>query len=63
MHPDTMYELAKLRIAEDIRTAEHERLVRQAGTSKSPTIDAARFRQRVSRLFGQSWPNARPAGA
>lgn len=63
MHPDTMYELAKLRIAEDIRTAEHERLVRQAGANKRPSIDAARFRQRVTKLFGQGWPSTRPAGA
>jgi len=63
MHPDTMYELAKLRIAEDLRTAEHERLVRRAGTPRPPIIDAARFRQRVNKLFGQGWPTTRPAGA
>jgi hypothetical protein len=64
MHPATMYELAKLRIAEDLRQADQERLVRQAGTSRPPTIDAARFRQRVGKLFGGSgWAASRPAGA
>ena len=63
MHPDTLYELAKLRNAEDIAAAERVRLVRQAGTSRPPTIDAAGFRQKVTKLFGQGWPNTRPAGA
>ena len=62
MHPDTLYELAKLRNAEDIAQADRQRLVRQAGTAR-PTIDAARFRQKVNKLFGQGWPSTRPAGA
>jgi hypothetical protein len=63
MHPATMYELAKLRIAEDHRQADLERLVREAGASKPPTIDAAGFRQRLGKLFGSTWPTVRPAGA
>jgi len=63
MHPETMYELAKLRIAEDLRQAERERLVRRAGNPKPATIDAARLRAKVGRLFGTSWPSTRPAGA
>ena len=63
MHPETMYELAKLRIAEDLRQAERERLVRGAGKPKQTTIDSARFRQKIGRLFGAGWPSARPAGA
>jgi hypothetical protein len=63
MHPETMYELAKLRIAEDLRQADRERLIRQAGLSRPPTIDAARFRNRVTRLFGAGSPSPRPAGA
>lgn len=62
MHPETMYVLAKLQIAENLRQAERERLVRQAGAStRPPTIDAARFRQRVTRLFGPGWRTPRPA--
>jgi hypothetical protein len=63
MHPATLYELAKLRIAEDHRQADYERLVRQAGTSRPPTIDSARFRQRLGKLFGWTGPITRPAGA
>lgn len=64
MHAETMYMLAKLRQAELLQQAEHERLVRRAGRPKGPsTIDAARFRQRVTRLFGPSWRSSRPAEA
>jgi hypothetical protein len=64
IHPETLYVLAKLRIAEDTRNAERARLVRSAGGPPRPaTIDASRFRQRVARLFGPGWPNTRPAGA
>ena len=66
-HPDTMYELAKLRMAEDLRLAERERLVRRAGADRSSgAIDAVRFRDRLTRLFGAVWPNhdgATPATA
>jgi hypothetical protein len=56
-HPETMYELAKLRMAEDLRMAEHERLVRRAGESHpSGAIDAVKFRDRLTRLFGAVWP-------
>jgi hypothetical protein len=56
-HPLVMYELAKLRIAEDHRFAERERLVRQAGSTRpSGAIDAVRFRERLTRLFGAIWP-------
>ncbi len=58
-HPETMYELAKLRIAEEHRRAERERLVRQAGAERgSGAIDAVRFRDRLTRLFGTIWPAA-----
>jgi hypothetical protein len=57
-HPETMYELAKLRIAEDLRDAERQRLVRQAGSARGPeAIDAVRFRDRLTRLFGAVWPS------
>jgi hypothetical protein len=57
-HPETMFELAKLRIAEDLRYAERQRLVRQAGSARGPeSIDAVRFRDRLTRLFGAIWPS------
>jgi len=66
-HPETMYELTKMRMAEDLRLAEHERLVRRAGEGKaSGAIDAVRFRDRLTRLFGAVWPGhdgATPATA
>ena len=59
-HPDTMYELAKLRMAEDLRIAERERLVRRAGADHpSGAIDAVRFRDRLTRLFGAVFPTSR----
>lgn len=62
-HPETMYELAKLRMAEDLRDAERRRLIREAGSTRaSHAIDAVRFRDRLTRLFGPIWP-ARPAGS
>lgn len=55
MHPDTTYELAKLKIAEDLRMAERERMVRRAADDRdSGAIDAVGFRDRVARLFGGS---------
>jgi len=52
-HPETMYELAKLRIAEDLRQAEHERLVRAVKAPKATrVIDPIPFRTRLARLFG-----------
>ena len=66
-HPETMYELAKLRMAEDHRLADRERLIRHAGEAKaSGAIDAVRFRDRLTRLFGAVWPGhdgAAPATA
>ena len=66
-HPETMYELAKLKMADDQRQADHERLIRHAGEAKaSGAIDAVRFRDRLTRLFGAVWPNhdgAAPATA
>jgi hypothetical protein len=67
MHPDIAYDLAKLKIAEDLRIAERERLVRQAGRRRqSGAIDAVSFRDRVARLFGipaSESSRSRPAGA
>lgn len=62
-HPETMYELTKLKMAEDLRYAERERMVRLAGSAR-PTgaIDAVRFRERLTRLLGAVWPPA-PDGA
>ena len=69
MHPETMYELVKLRNAEDLAQAEQERLARRAavgsGARKSEPI---RFRARVARLFGSGWvptspESIHPAGA
>ena len=63
-HPETMYELAKLRMADDLRIAEHERLVRRAGAAKpSGTIDAVRFRDRLTRLLGAVFPAGRGGAA
>jgi len=65
LHPETMYELAKLRMAEQHREAERERLIRQAGSTR-PTgaIDAVRFRDRLSRLLGTIRPTVDdPTGA
>ncbi len=56
--PETMYELSTLRMAEDRRMAERERLVRRAGADHaSGAIDAVRFRDRLTRLFGAVWPS------
>ena len=62
-HPETMYELTKLKMAEDLRHAERERMVRLAGSTR-PTgaIDSVRFRERLTRLLGAVWPPA-PDGA
>ena len=59
-HPLVMYELAKLRIADDLRQAERDRLIRQAGYSADGAIDAVPFRERLSRLFDSIRPTARP---
>ena len=57
-HPETLYELAKLRMAEDLRQADRERLVRRAGeTRSSGSIDTVPFRERLARLFGVAWPS------
>jgi hypothetical protein len=59
-HPLLMYELAKLKIAEDLRQAERDRLVREAGASRTlGSIDAVPFRERVVRLFGTVRPSTR----
>ena len=62
--PETWYQLAKLRMAEELRQAERERLVRRAGSpTPSGAIDAVRFRDRLARLFGSTWPTARDGAA
>ncbi len=56
-HPETMYELAKLKMAEDLRYAEREAVTRQAGSARpSGAIDSVRFRERLTRLLGAIWP-------
>ena len=62
-HPETMYELAKLKMAEDLRYAERDRMVRLAGgTRPSGAIDSVRFYERLTRLLGAIWPST-PDGA
>lgn len=68
MHPETMYELVKLRNAEDLAQAEHERLARRAALgSGAGRGEPIRFRERVARIFGSGWATStesiRPAGA
>ena len=62
-HPLVMYDLAKLKIAEDLRQADRERLLRRAGENRPQGIDAVPFRERLSRLFGPIFPPGRPTGA
>lgn len=64
-HPLVMYDLAKQRIADDLRQAERERLIRQAGQSRGDgTIDAVPFLERLTRLLGATRPAGhRPAAA
>ena len=58
-HPLVMYDLAKLRIADDLRQAERDRLVRQAGARADGAIDAVPFRERLARLFDTVRPIGR----
>jgi hypothetical protein len=63
-HPLVMYDLAKLRMAEDLRQADRDRLVRQAGASRADrSIDAVPFKERIARLFGPVFPTGRPGAA
>jgi hypothetical protein len=66
-HPLVMYDLAKLRIADDLRQAERERLIRQAGQARADgAIDAVPFLERLTRLFGivrPTGPRTAAAGA
>jgi hypothetical protein len=66
-HPLVMHDLAKMRMADDIRQAERERLVREAASARSNRpIDAVPFRERFARLFGTTRPQpgaGLPAGA
>ena len=52
-HPLVMYDLAKLRIADDLRQAERDRLVRQAGSRSDGAIDAVPFRERLVALMNR----------
>lgn len=66
-HPLVMYDLARMRMADDIRQAERDRLAREAASARTTRpIDAVPFRQRVARLFGTARPapsGGLPAGA
>ena len=62
-HPLVMYDLAKLKIAEDLRQAERDRLLRRAGSERHDAIDAVPFRERISRLFGTFSPMGRAGAA
>ena len=61
-HPILMYELAKQRIADDLRQAERDRLVRQAGEAHG-AIDAVPFLERLTRLLGSTRPVGRGTAA
>jgi hypothetical protein len=64
MHPETMYELVKLRQAEDLAWAENQRLARRvAAGSGASKVGLIRFRERVARVFGSGWPSATPGSA
>ena len=59
-HPLVMYDLAKQRIADDLRQAERDRLVRQAGQVHGDgAIDAVPFLERLTRLLGATRPIGR----
>ena len=62
-HPETMYQLAKLKMAEDQRYADHERMVRLAGLPgrRARSMRSA-SRERLTRLLGAVWPST-PNGA
>ncbi len=62
-HPLVMYDLAKLKIAEDLRQAERDRLLRRAGEDRRTGIDAVPFRERLGRLFGTFSPIGRAGTA
>jgi hypothetical protein len=56
-HPLVMYDLAKMRMADDIRQAERDRMVREAASARTTRpIDAVPFRERIARLFGTARP-------
>jgi hypothetical protein len=64
MHPETLYVLAKLKMAENQREADHDRLVRRVGAQSNPVrIDSTPFRQRLTRLFGNGSSVGRPSEA
>jgi hypothetical protein len=63
-HPLVMYDLAKQRIADDLRQAERDRLIRQAGrTQGDGAIDAVPVLERLPRLLGATTPAAHRAAA
>ena len=65
MHPHISYELAKLKIAEDIEYAARERRAREAVSDRPRSIDFSNLGQRlrVRLLGGPSWGGGKPAGA
>ena len=61
-HPETISALARIRMDEAQHDADHQRLIREAGSvRRSGAIDSVRFRDRIARLFGTSWPTS-PTG-
>jgi hypothetical protein len=62
-HPLLMYDLARLKNADDLRRADHDRLVREAGAPPFGRIDTVPFRERLTRLFGVVWPSANDGAA
>jgi hypothetical protein len=64
MHPIMLYDQARMKIAEDIRQAERERLFRQAVTEdRHRAIDSVPLRTRVARLLGLDIQAQRPGTA
>jgi hypothetical protein len=64
MHPTIIYELAKLKIAEDQAYASRQRLAREAVREGPRSIDFGGLGERLRiRLFGGPAIGGRPAGA
>jgi hypothetical protein len=64
MHPDTMYELAKLKIAEDHAYAARQRLAREAQRSAAFTghVEPSLLERVAGALRRAAKPSTRPSG-
>lgn len=64
MHPMQTHELAKIKIAEELRYAARQRQAREAVSDRPRSIDFSNLGQRLRvRLFGGPALGGRPAGA